>query len=246
MTTETNEDQNPFTRPWFIVSAVVVALIVVVGIVVTVVAINRPDATPTPGPQPSTSAGAQPSESAAPSTDAASVCGLRGDDADTLTSAPEAMWEFQGTTGYPVSPAVGPGLDEDGVRTCFQHSPAGALFFAANAVAQGSDPVHSAAWAEQALADGPYRDDLLTQVGASDKTGTRTQIVGFRVLNYAADTATVDVAVRVTTEAGDTGYGSGVYSLVWQDGDWKLSADIPVPLDLAALPDTAGYIPWGK
>ena len=36
-----------------------------------------------------------------------------------------------------------------------------------------------------------------------------------------------------------------VYELVWQDGDWKISADTQTPLDSAPIPNTAGYIIWG-
>ncbi|MBE9924858.1 hypothetical protein G8C93_02995 [Cellulosimicrobium cellulans] len=248
MATDDNE-QNPFTRPGFIAAAVVVAIVVVLGIVIAIVNATRSD-----DPDPTEPSPTSPTTSAAPTPEpsdvagGASVCGLEGEElAGTLSTAPAANWAYQGTTAYPTSPDFGPGeTSADGVRFCFQHSPTGALFMAANALVQGSDPAVSQAWVEYGLADGPHREELLGQVGdTSGSEGTRMSLAGFRMLAYDGDTARVDLAVRASSE-GQNLTLSGVYELVWQDGDWKISADVAQPLNTATVPDLAGYITWGE
>ena len=248
MATDDNE-QNPFTRPGFIAAAVVVAIVVVLGIVIAIVNATRSDDPDLTEPSPTS-----PTTSAAPTSEpsdvagGASVCGLEGEElAGTLSTAPAADWAYQGTTAYPTSPEFGPGeTSADGLRFCFQHSPTGALFMAANALVQGSDPAVSQAWIEYGLADGPYREELIGQVGdTSGSQGTRMSLAGFRMLAYDGDTARVDLAVRASSE-GQNLTLSGVYELVWQDGDWKISADVAQPLNTATVPDLAGYITWGE
>ncbi len=248
MATDDNE-QNPFTRPGFIAAAVVVAIVVVLGIVIAIVNATRSD-----DPDPTEPSPTSPTTSAAPTSEpsdvagGASVCGLEGEElAGTLSTAPAADWAYQGTTAYPTSPEFGPGeTSADGVRFCFQHSPTGALFMAANALVQGSDLAVSQAWIEYGLADGPYREELIGQVGdTSGSQGTRMSLAGFRMLAYDGDTARVDLAVRASSE-GQNLTLSGVYELVWQDGDWKISADVAQPLNTATVPDLAGYITWGE
>lgn len=246
---ETNE--SPFTRPGFIVSAVVVAVVLVLGAILgTVGIVNATRDEPTAVPATTTSEGKseEPSEPAEGPAAGASICGLKGEALEgTVEEAPAAQWEFQGTIGYPTSEEFGPGkTDENGVRSCFQHSPDGALFMAANAAAQGSDPETAEAWLRYALADGPVRDALLSESeGVTATEGVRLQVAGFRVLNYDGDTATVDLIIEGSAEGQEVTM-SAVYSLVWEGGDWKLAADdASSPVDFATITDTSGYVMWG-
>jgi hypothetical protein len=246
MSSDDNE-QNPFTRPAFVSAAIVVGLVVVLGAVLGIKALTAGNkdtaAAPTPSASPTATA-TQPS----PNTGAteASVCGLSGAVmAGTLSTAPAAVWAYEGTTAYPTSKAYGPGAtDGDGVRYCFQHSPAGAVFAAANAVVQGSDPAVSASWVKYAIGEGPFRTQLLAESGTASSSNPRMSIAGFRLLSYNGRAAEVDIAVRSAT-GSTTVTASGVYMLVWQGGDWKLSADVAKSLDVAPIPDLAGYVFWG-
>jgi len=246
-----SETRSPFTRPGFIAAAIVVLAIVVVGVVLGVINATRAeDEPPAAGPTASEPAPApQPSEEPSPPSADESVCGLEEANSSnsTLAAAPATEWQFHGTTAYPTSPAYGPGASDGGVRYCFQRSPEGALFMAANAVSQGSDSAVSTAWADYAVAAGPYRDELIEQMtpGEGASSGTRLSIAGFRLLHYDGQTARVDLAVRGSSD-GEGALLSGVYDLVWQDGDWRISADVSQPLDMAAIPDTAGYVSWGQ
>lgn len=177
-----------------------------------------------------------------------SVCGL-GSDAltGTVSEPPAAEWAFQGTIAYPSSDAHGPGsVSPDGIRTCFERSPEGAVFMAVNALSQGADQTTVASWGEQSLAEGPYREEIVgdgTTGSSPEDTDARLSILGFRLSGYDGDSATVDIAVN-GAHSGTVFMMSMVYELVWQDGDWKVSADTPTPLTAAQIPDAVGYIPW--
>ncbi|EWT04614.1 hypothetical protein N864_09000 [Intrasporangium chromatireducens Q5-1] len=247
MATDDNEqEQSPFTRPGFIIAAIVVAIIVVLGIVVGINA-TRDQASPSPTTEPTDVAA--PTDEPSPVASGPSVCGLEGQElSGTVSTPPEAQWEFQGTTAYPTSPTYGPGeTDENGVRYCFQHSPEGALFAAANAAVQGSNPETVGPWLEYFIAEGPHRDVILGQgQGAADElAGVRVDIAGFRVLSYEGDTARVDIALRGSSQ-GQTVNLSMVYTLEWENGDWKLTVTDPsAPINVATIPDLSGYIAWG-
>ena len=241
---------SPWTRPGFVAAAVVVALVLVLGGVLAIRGFGAHDdrSSAKPSTSPSTSADATaPTAPTAPA-GGASVCGLKGVQmSGTVSKAPAATWAYQGTTAYPSSTEFGPAATTgDGVRTCFQHSVTGALFMAANAVVQGSDPAVATPWVTAVLGEGPFRQQLLTGLGSATASGgaSRMSIAGFRVLHYDGDTARIDLAIRATAETS-TVTVSGVYELVWQAGDWKISAEVPEPLNVAAIPDLAGYVSWG-
>ncbi|MGW9114522.1 hypothetical protein [Microbacterium sp. NPDC055683] len=222
-----------------------IGLIAVLGIVIGIVNATRSDPEPSSSPTSDTSA----APSAEPSADAggASVCGLAGEElSGSLSTAPDAVWEFQDVTAYPTSEEFGPAeTSPEGVRYCFQHSVEGAVFAAANASVQGSSPDTAGAWMEYFLsADAPNRDELVDDVTSGTPPEARMNIAGFKVLAYDGETARVDVAVRAVG-SGNTAYASAVYDLVWEAGDWKLlPQDASNPLRIAQIPDTSGYVTW--
>ncbi|AYD89917.1 hypothetical protein D5R93_07565 [Actinomyces lilanjuaniae] len=255
------QGRSPLTRPGFIAAT---ALVVVIAVVAAALALantmsSREDTAAAEGPASTEATGPveiPPPSTAGPDHDGTqSVCGLEGEVTEQarLSQAPDVdYWDYQGTMAYPVSVEYGPAAtDSDGFRYCFQHSPEGALYAAANAVSQGSDPTGE--WLSYVVADGPYRDQLVSDTGTDetdagtgeDSDETRISIVGFRLLEYEGSTARVDIAGRATVE-GQTLTVSGVYELVWQGGDWKLSSEVAEPLTLAEIPDTSGYVIWGE
>ena len=242
---EDTDQKNPFTRTGFVLAAVVVALVVVLGVVVGVVNATRSDPESQSSPSPSESSAAPTADESA-AAGGASVCGLSGEVlSGSISTAPAAKWEYQGTVAYPTSSEAGPADTKNGVRTCFQRSPEGALFAAANAVVQGSDEATVKRWLDY-FVTGSARDQVLSAgAGSSTGSGTRVEIAGFRVLAYDGDSARIDVAVRGSA-SGTTLNLSMVYPLVWEDGDWKLNVtDASAPIDVATIPDLAGYITWG-
>jgi hypothetical protein len=244
------DEQNPWTRPGFVSAALVIAIIVLCGAVLGIKSLSDGDTasaaasastTPTPTPTPIPT----------PTTGQRSICGLADDtsNATAVASAPTAVWKYQGTTSYPTSDSYGPGATQGAVRYCFQHSVTGALFAAANAVAQGSDDDNVHAWLEYAVANCPNRQQAIatgSDTGDDSDNGTRIQIQGYRVLFYDGDTASIDIGL-VGVGGGQTLLASVVYKLVWQDGDWKMWVDDPDhPIDIAQVTDLNGYTTWGE
>ena len=231
---------TPWTQPKFLIAAILVIALIVLGVVLALSGRDEPAGGPS---TPTTTSTA----SAPVNAGSESVCGLPGyADSGTLTTAPAAEWLFQGTTAYPTSSEYGPGATSpEGVRYCFQHTPTGALFAAANAIVQGSFVDTSVPWIEYFLSvETPNRDQLVNDTPMGSSEETRMNIVGFRVLAYDGETARIDMAVRAVG-AGNTVYGSAVYDLVWEAGDWKLlPVDANNPLRLAQIPDPSGYIAW--
>ena len=247
----TQEGRSPLTTPWFIVGAVVIGLIVLAGIIVGVVGANEPDAEPDAGATPTAPASSpSPSEQV---TDAdASVCGLPGVEmSGRVTTAPEvSSWDYQDVFAYPVSATAGPAeVDDTGFRYCYQHTPTGAIFAAANAAITGFTTDHALmdGWREYAFAEGTYRDALLATdngVQANQEAGAvRAEIAGFKLLAYDGGTARVDIAFTGSSGA-NTVTGSGVYELIWAEGDWKLNTDVREPARISQIPSTAGYVAW--
>jgi hypothetical protein len=238
--TETSTESNPFTKPGFIIAAALVVTLLAAGIVIFLLPKGQSDAQPAP-PTPGTGStpAASPSASAADS----SVCGLPTAPETSIGDAPETKWELVGTMAAPTDPQIGPGkTDAQGIRSCFAHTPKGALYAAVNLWALGSDPSKERAIAEQLAAEGPGREAGMkapqTQAPAS---AVKIQIAGFNV-SYTANQAVVDLAFKADNGA----LASVRTTLLWQDGDWKgVVSDNGVPLEEPRqVRDLSGFIPW--
>lgn len=236
----TADSQSPFRSRGFIVAAIVVGAIVLAAIVVLVTSLlggGNNNADPTPAP--TTSASTEPG-SADPS-----VCGLEGyEESGTLDTAPNNEWELVGTVAAPVdADGAGPGVVEaNGFRSCYAHTPEGALFAAVGYVAVSSD-ARNATRLYELLASGPVRDQLEATPAAGDPSSTRLQVAGFKINSYSGDEATVDVAWTVTSQSG--ALVSLPTVLKWEDGDWKvvIGGNGP-PFAPSPLENLGGYVPW--
>lgn len=236
MTTSNNPGRG---RTTLVLAGILVGLVAIAAVVVLVLnLVQRPEPVPDTEPTGSTIA---PPETSEPS--AESVCGLAPSSAE-VTEAPEAAWTVIGRTSVPNSPTAGPGIvDPSGLRHCFAPSPEGALFAAASLVGASVEGVNREEIARNLVAEGPWRDLAIAQ--ASEPVDTQTfgmSIEGFRMLEYTADAARVDFALRLTT--GE--YVSYVVDLRWESGDWKLVlADDASPLTPPVeLQSAGGYITW--
>lgn len=258
MASDSDNQQRSKPRAGLIIACVIGALVLATGLVLGILNAtgNGPDSGAATDPLSAPSSA--PTQEAPPAPDDRSVCGLQGESAsDKVTSAPETVWEYQDVTAYPTSAEFGPReTSPEGVRFCFQRSPQGALFAAANAVVQGDGPA-AWAWANYFLSeDAENRQELLGEAKSDTDTdsdpGTdsgnqsdiRANIAGFRVLSYDGDTARIDLAVRAMV-SGRAVYVSTVYDLSWENGDWKLlSQDQSDPIRYAEIPDLTGYVNW--
>lgn len=258
MSEEQSPKQSPFTKPGWLISAGVILVIVAVGVTLLIQTALRPSPPSNQAATTTTTMAEVPSpestlseSSAAAST---SVCGLAGDRIESpgrISAPPEATWEYQGMYPYPTSSTYGPAaVTDDGIRYCYQRSPEGAVFAAANAIAQGSAHEKSLAFAEYFLAQGPMRSAALDKIrseqsSTSSTSSSRITISGFKLLTYDGSKAKVDIALTVASTSS-TSRASAVYDLVWEDGDWKwVIQDIKNPAHVSQIPDLIGYTTWG-
>ncbi|MEO7017080.1 MAG: hypothetical protein ABI067_11140 [Leifsonia sp.] len=236
------EQPNPFRSRRFVLSMVVVGVIVLCAVIVIIsnLAGGKNNADPTPS-----SSSAPPSTTAATDPDP-SVCGLKGyETTGTVDAPPPAKWLLVGTVAAPTDPkTIGPGVTaSDGLRTCFAHTPTGALYAASNVVAMGSDATLRKDVAEKLIVPGPGRDAAIASANTGNDSATvRYQIAGYKVLSYDGKTAKVDIAVNSSTGQ----LVSFVWSLQWTDGDWKfvVTDDGASPNAPAPLTSLGGYTPW--
>lgn len=239
--TESTTESNPFTRPGFIIAAVLVVALVAAAIVIFLLPKGESDAEPGPSAHGTSSTTAAASIGAAVA--GSSVCGLPASAETSLGVAPETKWELVGTMAAPTDPKIGPGkTDAQGIRSCFAHTPKGALYAAVNLWALGSDPSKERAIAEQLAARGPGREaGMKAPQTQAPSSSVKIQIAGFNV-SYTASQAVVDLAFKADNGA----LASVRTTLLWQDGDWKgVVADNGAPLEEPRqVRDLSGFVPW--
>jgi hypothetical protein len=232
-----NEDQNPLTKPKFIISAVVVAIIVALGIILALVPRGGGTASPEPSTTSTSTSSGEPT-----ATSAASVCGLpSGDQAKPATTPADTKWELVGKIAAPTSPTqFGPGRTEaNGLRSCFAHSPTGALYAAANMTALSSAGKADLVY-QQLAVPSPERDAVLKSSPTAAPNSVTAQLAGFTFRSYEADRAVIDLAFK-----GANGtFVSIPVPLQWYEGDWKFV--VPATGDTGArqLSDLSGYVEW--
>ena len=232
-----NEDQNPLTKPKFIISAVVVAIIVALGIILALI----PRGGGTPTAEPSSAAAATASEQPSAAAEA-SICGLpAGDQAKPGTTPTDTKWELVGKIAAPTSPTqYGPGKTEaNGLRSCFAHSPTGALYAAANVAVLSATGKARLVYEQLAVA-GPERDALLSTPEPQETSAVTAQIAGFQIRSYDADRAVIVIAAKGSNGA----LVSVPVPLQWNGGDWKVVVPATGSTGGGQISDFSGFIPW--
>lgn len=188
-----------------------------------------------------------------------SICGLPGFAASgEVTAAPHVTkwgYEDQSLWPYPTSPAIGPGetSSSSGVRSCFAHTPEGSLFAAANVAAMMTNPqiTSNVDAVISFFGQGPEYQTIVHSLrskglGSQDQDmDSRAEMGGFRVLEYDASHAVVDLAYRGTS-MGQSIDMSIVYHLVWSDGDWKLRSESEAPITSSVISSLSGYVVWNE
>lgn len=235
---ETNKDQNPLTKPKFIISAVVVAILVALAIILPLLPKGEGAASPAP-----TMAATSTATATVESGSAASICGLPTGPQSKLATAPtDTKWELVGKVAAPTSPReFGPGkVAANGLRSCFSHSPTGALYAAVNLTAMSGSGKAGLVYKYLSV-PGPQRDKMLNQSPDASDGSVTAQLAGFMVRSYDSDQAVVDLAFK----ADNGTYVSIPVPLQWSGGDWKFI--IPATGDTGSqqISDLSGYIEWG-
>ncbi|AMM34807.1 hypothetical protein SA2016_4155 (plasmid) [Sinomonas atrocyanea] len=230
-------DQSPWTRPRFIASAAVVVVLAALGLVY--LALPSPSNGQDPAGVPSATATATSTAQAGQS-----ACGLPAGDQRYPSVGLPTKWELLGRVAVPTDPkGIGPGRTDGSLRTCYQHSPTGALYAAANIIGAGALPGGKALVLKNLTAKSPMRDQALATPSPNDAVdpSLSTQIGGFKIVSYSSDTATVSIGLK-TTQDSHTAYGSATYALRWEGGDWKVVLEDSTYS--TSLTDLSGFVPW--
>lgn len=244
-TPESTEGGRWWARPPFVISAVLVAF----GVILLVVVLLLPGGDDDTEAQPTAAPTEAPADSGGDA-DSDSVCGLDSSNDTSVDEAPEADWgQAVGGISIPVSEDYGPGVEDEsnGVRSCFAHSPEGAVLAATHLLTASGNPETMEATIEQRSVDNTGKGIALEQARQSaGGSGPPIQVAGFRLLSYTEDAATVEVVVRVDTSDGDVLMTTGL-DLVWTDGDWYARYNDdgtggPVSGEVSNL---NGYTEWG-
>lgn len=245
-------ESNPFTKPGFILSAVLVVTLLAAGVVIFLLPPKDDSAQSAPVP---TTGSSSSSVTPSPSTSAddnnvrrESVCGLPLTDELALGTAPTSNWELVDRMATPTDPGTfGPGItEESGFRSCFANSPAGALYAAMNITALGSSgsPEVMMKMVDQLFIPGTGRDAAIKDTStAVDSSGTADiQVRGFVIRSYTPSEANIDLAFE--TDEGALARVS--MSLRWMDGDWKVQpADDGAPWSgMSQISDLSGFLLW--
>lgn len=237
MTDEEPRSSSIFAGRGFVAATIVVGALVALGIFVLIATLVSP-----PGGGPTT----EPTNGPGPSAGDESVCGLDGfEETSSLDAAPETDWQLVGTVAAPTDPDVGPGVvASDGFRSCYAHTAQGALYFAVNFLALGTDSTLNTQLLDL-VAEGPGKDALeeaMQETPGAGLSNYRAQVAGFKIGQYDGQSATVDLA----TNYNDGRLVSIPLKLVWEDGDWKMVFDSngQLPLSPVQLQNLGGYIPW--
>lgn len=235
------DQKSPWVQPGFIAAAAVVALLVLLGIILAVTsgpqAGTKDAVTPAPAPTPAPAARTNPD---------ASVCGLPAGSAAVPSQAPTAKWELVGGVAAPTAPkTIGPGTVQNGLRSCFAHSPTGALYAAVNVIAMTASDAQREGFVRKLTVPGVGRDRALANLGPSSNASTALQVAGFTINDYRKSSAVVDLAFRVDT-GNSAGYVHLPLAMRWLEGDWKLALpDTGKPFDgMSRMPSLSSYVAW--
>lgn len=163
-----------------------------------------------------------------------SACGLPDGSQAVPAEGPEAEWEtLQGHT-VPVSKKFGPGQLEGEDRSCFAHSPTGALFAALNI-----GRVLPKDLVLKHMTKGGLRDALKEAPEASVDPKSRTVVRGFK-LDVESKNA---VVVRPVYSTDGGALHEIPARMVWKSGDWMMDGNyMSQPRDVNSL---EGYAEWG-
>ena len=240
---ETDNDGTWWRTPHFLISAVLVALLIVLGLVLWLWPDGEGQSQALPAPVATTKT----------VTGEESVCGLDATGGTTLTEPPEDVeWEAIGAIYAPSSEKHGPGTvdPETGVRSCYSHTPEGALLATTNMLTASSDPELLLETTRKLGVESPGKEvaigGLQERVAEGDNSSVPVQIAGFRLLSYTGDKATVEVVAAVD-DGTEKIYITTAGDLVWNEGDWRFQfqddgSGGPVS---GRVSDLSGYIEWG-
>jgi len=157
----------------------------------------------------------------------------------------------RGGITWPVSAAVGPTKKVDGFAACFARTRTGAALAATTGYLGQYDTGHSVREllnfyiADSAGKPITVDGTVKAQTSPEDMRAQGLSVAGYSIESFTKNRAIVDVVF--TQPSGSTGYYAVPLTMVWVDGDWKVSV-----LDSGELysgnpltPSAGDFTPWG-
>ncbi|GAA2836539.1 hypothetical protein [Kribbella solani] len=139
-----------------------------------------------------------------------------------LLAPPAVSWTFEGDILIPLQAAGGPATTSStGVRSCFAHSPTGAVLAAMVMLGQVSNQQIGIEVLETRTMPGPGRAKAiagLKQEMATPQAQVNVQFAGFKVLDYTPGRALIQIAAELENK----GIGALPITMVWSHGDWRV------------------------
>ena len=174
-----------------------------------------PPATPTD--EPSTTPGTP------PPINGSGGCKNKHPDMRTPRAAPSAVtWQFEADMLIPLQAAGGPAaMDSHGVRSCFAHSPTGAVLATLVLLGQIRNPELTDPVLASRVMAGPGRSRAIAEArkSATPEATGQVQFAGFKVIDYTTRRAIIQVAAELNND----NVASLPITMVWVGGDWKAS-----------------------
>lgn len=248
-------NQSPWARPRFVLSAALLGIVVLAGILLVAThgnnpasrppppashASNPPDAPPASPPGSGLGSASHNDSPAANST----TCSLPpGNQGVPSTSPPaDAHWKLVGSMNAPTDPQTyGPQRTRGALRTCFAHSPTGALYATINLYAESTATANPAV-ERRLLADGPNKAATLRRDANDpplDVTGP-VQVAAYHYTSYSPQSAALTVVLRASSGklvAVST-------TTIWQHGEWRVVAPPGGQAPTTEVQDLAAYTAW--
>jgi hypothetical protein len=166
-------------------------------------------------------------------------------------AAPVAVsWQFEGKMLVPIQAASGPAsTSANGVRSCFAHSPTGAVLAAMVLLGQIQNPEVSIAALRSRVYPGPGRDAAIAAAGQTARTPSSAepgdiQFAGFKVLDYPPNaTRTI---LQVVADLNGKAYGAMPVTMRWYKSDWYVELQPDGSFNGSVEPDIltslSGYV----
>ena len=254
-TDSSSDGGSVWTSLTFLASGALVALVVVLAAVLALSGGKDDPAPSGTAPVASTPARAPAEATQAPESPkdpkSDSVCGLPAGSQDVPTKAPPTKWKLVGKIAAPTSPdTTGPGtIADSGLRSCYAHSPTGALYAGANLFVMLATPSLRTPALNELTEPSAAQRKALGDSQPADAPEARSQIAGYTLQSYDSSTAVVDLAVRINTTTSSGAAVEGLIRLpvrlVWSDGDWKYAATPGGSFaEGQRLENLSGLTPW--
>jgi hypothetical protein len=140
-----------------------------------------------------------------------------------VAAPPAITWQFEGEMLIPIQAASGPAATSaGGVRSCFAHSPTGAVLAAMVLLGQIQNRAVGVAVLHSRVLAGPGRDAAIAAVNDGVKTTPTAagdiQFAGFKVLSYPPNATTA--IIQVVASLNNKAYGALPITMQWSRGDW--------------------------